>query len=196
MRKRLETDIRKEQIAEAALAIVSEGGVGSLTVRKVAKRVGFSAPALYRHYKNKSEILLAAMEEHFSASFSLLNQALTLENPLETLRSYYYGYIGLISKRSSAIRIFTSEFLQFCEPRLMAAAEHFRAVMFESLIKVFKDGQAGGFLRKDIGAEQLYVHYLGIFITPDLLHSYREGVVDLDKQADAGWTIFYEGVAG
>ncbi len=195
MRKRLETDIRKEQIAEAALAIVSEEGVGSLTVRKVAKRVGFSAPALYRHYKNKSEILLAAMEEHFSASFSLLRHALSLDTPLETLRSYYFGYIGLIRKRSSAIRIFTSEFLQFCEPRLMDAAEHFRNVMYDNLIKVFREGQAGGFLRKDIGADELYVHYLGIFITPDLLHSYKEGVVNLDKQADAGWTIFYEGAA-
>ncbi len=194
MRKRLETEIRREQIAEAALNIVSEEGVGGLTVRKVAKKVGFSAPALYRHFKNKSEILLAAMEEHFSSSFSLLAQALRLKTPLETLRSYYFGYMRLIHERHSAIRIFTSEFVMFCEPRLLESAERFRDVMHNNLVRVIQEGQEIGLIRKDIGVEELYIHYLGIFITPDLLYSYKENFVDLDKQAESSWALFCDAV--
>ena len=43
MAKRLTTTIRREQIAEAALALVAEQGVGALTARNVALAVGVTA---------------------------------------------------------------------------------------------------------------------------------------------------------
>ena len=41
-KKRLGTDIRQEQIAEAALDIVRSGGVKALSVAAVAEKVGIS----------------------------------------------------------------------------------------------------------------------------------------------------------
>ena len=64
MTERLDSPLRREQIAEAALAIVVEQGLGAVTVRRVAEAVGISAAALYRHYKNKADILRAVLEEH------------------------------------------------------------------------------------------------------------------------------------
>ena len=66
MAERLESPLRREQIAEAALAIVVEHGIGAVTVRRVAEAVGISAAALYRHYKNKGDILAAILEEVFA----------------------------------------------------------------------------------------------------------------------------------
>ena len=50
MAERLESPLRREQIAEAALDIVVRQGIGAVTVRRVAEAVGISAAALYRHY--------------------------------------------------------------------------------------------------------------------------------------------------
>lgn len=43
-------------ILRTALAIIDNDGLAGLTVRKLAERLGVSAMAIYRHYKNKAEI--------------------------------------------------------------------------------------------------------------------------------------------
>ncbi len=43
-------------ILRTALAIIDSDGLAGLTVRKLAERLGVSAMAIYRHYKNKAEI--------------------------------------------------------------------------------------------------------------------------------------------
>ena len=63
MAKRMTTTIRREQIAEAALALVAEQGVTALTARNVARAVGVTAPALYRHFPGgKADILASVLD--------------------------------------------------------------------------------------------------------------------------------------
>jgi len=42
--------------------MVGEVGIGALSLRKLAERVGVSPPALYHHFKNKQDLLLALGE--------------------------------------------------------------------------------------------------------------------------------------
>jgi len=190
----METEVRREQIAEAALDIVSEEGVGALTVRKVAKRVGFSAPALYRHYKSKADILMAALDDHFATLFSLLRDAMQSCSPLEILRVFYFSNADLLKNRKSIIQIFVSDQIRFGEPKVLKAIETHRNNLHEQLTALLKAGQEQGEIRRDIGIEELFVHYLGLIITPDLLHSHRKDYVDLDRQADANWKLFRSAV--
>jgi len=53
---------RKQQIVQAARKLVIEYGSENVTVRKIAKEVGFSEAAVYRHFKGKKEILFALVE--------------------------------------------------------------------------------------------------------------------------------------
>ncbi len=48
---------RRDEILEVARDLFLESGLEGLTMRRVARRVGISAPAIYRHFKNKNEIL-------------------------------------------------------------------------------------------------------------------------------------------
>jgi len=47
----------REDIAWAARSILAESGVEGVTVRAVARRVGVSAPAFYRHYDSRESLL-------------------------------------------------------------------------------------------------------------------------------------------
>jgi AcrR family transcriptional regulator len=53
---------RQEEVLDHALALVQEVGLSGLTVRELARRVGFSEAALYKHYPSKESLLLALME--------------------------------------------------------------------------------------------------------------------------------------
>ena len=51
--QKLDTEIRKEQIAEAALGLLASQGLGRLSVAAVARRVGLVPSGVYRHFMNK-----------------------------------------------------------------------------------------------------------------------------------------------
>lgn len=50
---------RQREIITTALSIIADSGIQSLSIRNVADRVGISEPAIYRHFKNKDDLLLA-----------------------------------------------------------------------------------------------------------------------------------------
>lgn len=48
---------RGEQIVDEAIKLLSIGGIPALTTKNLANAVGVTEPALYRHFKNKMDIL-------------------------------------------------------------------------------------------------------------------------------------------
>ena len=59
---------RDEAIHEAALEILSEEGYDRTTVEAIAARAQVSKATIYRRYRNKQAILMAAMGEHAACS--------------------------------------------------------------------------------------------------------------------------------
>jgi AcrR family transcriptional regulator len=57
MTQRVAPQLSRERIREAALAIIDEVGLGELSMRKLASRLGVSAPSLYFHYATKDDLL-------------------------------------------------------------------------------------------------------------------------------------------
>lgn len=49
--------IRQEQIVEAAFALLDEGGIEGVSLRKLACRLGIRAPSLYWHFSSKQALV-------------------------------------------------------------------------------------------------------------------------------------------
>lgn len=62
---------RQQEIINVSLELIAESGIQSLTIKNLAKKIGFAESAIYRHYENKIQILLAILDffkqntEHF-----------------------------------------------------------------------------------------------------------------------------------
>ena len=52
---------RQIEIIEAAGKILTSSGVSGLTIKNLAKEMGFSESAIYRHFKSKEEIIVAML---------------------------------------------------------------------------------------------------------------------------------------
>jgi AcrR family transcriptional regulator len=61
--ERLDTDTRKEQIKEAVLEIISTEGIGKLSIRNLASKIGVTEGALFRHFSSKREIILSILDD-------------------------------------------------------------------------------------------------------------------------------------
>lgn len=53
---------RREQIAEAVLAIIDENGYETVTTAQVAERAGINEPTVMYHFPTKDHLLVAALE--------------------------------------------------------------------------------------------------------------------------------------
>jgi len=52
---------RQIEIVEAATKLIGEKGIQNLTTKNLALEMGFSEPALYRHFTGKTDILKAVL---------------------------------------------------------------------------------------------------------------------------------------
>lgn len=55
----------KDRIEQAAVQLFVEKGVAETTVKDIARKVGLSEGALYRHFESKDELVWKAFERHY-----------------------------------------------------------------------------------------------------------------------------------
>lgn len=61
--KRLDTATRRTQIKSAVLKIIAAEGLGKLSTRNLASKVGVTEGALFRHFASKKDILFAIFQD-------------------------------------------------------------------------------------------------------------------------------------
>ena len=83
--------LSRERILQAALELVDEGGIESLTMRKLGQVLGFEAMSLYNHVANKDDVLdgildLVLAESEPPSPTGDWDAAITSERDLRTRR--------------------------------------------------------------------------------------------------------------
>ena len=76
----------------AARALLDEGGPDAVGLREAARRVGVSATATYRHFKDKEALLAALAVEGFHEFDAALAAAESDPNPLSTMGAAYVDF--------------------------------------------------------------------------------------------------------
>lgn len=89
---------RQEEIIEKSILIIGLEGMQGLTTKRLAEEMNFSEPALYRHFKNKTEILNSVLKYYQSflaeGLLALLNNKKTgLEKILGVIEYQFNTFI-------------------------------------------------------------------------------------------------------
>ncbi len=92
---------RKEQIVRVAARAFSERGYHPVGVDEIAAEVGISGPALYRHFKNKYALLVAAAE---GGARLLLDAARTADDPALDPESRLTALIRALAEHTIEVR--------------------------------------------------------------------------------------------
>lgn len=108
---RVGTEIRREQVIRASLDVIAEEGIRKLTTSALAKKIGMSEANLYRHFKNKEDILLSTVDkigEGLLANLTAVRNMKT-DNSLLKLKSLFQKHLRYIEENRGIPRLLFSE---------------------------------------------------------------------------------------
>lgn len=86
----------RQALIEGAIALISEKDVGSVSLREVARQVGVSHAAPYRHFADKEAMLAAVAEEGFRGLAAALQAQVEAypEQPLQQFQVAGKAYVA------------------------------------------------------------------------------------------------------
>ncbi|MEL7501600.1 MAG: TetR/AcrR family transcriptional regulator [Cyanobacteria bacterium J06554_6] len=138
-------DLRQALIT-AALSLMAETEVGSLSLREVARRAGVSHTAPYRHFADKEALLAAVAEAGFRAFGQCLEAAaMTTDDPLKRLTVIGQAYVRYALAHPVHYRVMFGSYdiTDSDHPTLIEAAQRSYQVLLNAIVS----GQSAGAIR-------------------------------------------------
>lgn len=174
------TGTRDEILEHARELYLAEGAEG-FSMREVARRVGVTAPALYRHFEGRDDLLATLVEEAYGTLLRYLHRALEGDGPADRFRRAGRAYLefALDQPRLYQVLYAASEVLSAGELPPESVAQACAIGQFwKDRVRECVDA---GLLRSDVTPEEvsvtLWAHAHG------LLSLYLGRMLDHDEEA-------------
>jgi AcrR family transcriptional regulator len=163
-RSKVNTEIRREQITQAAFNIIASHGVKGLTTSAIAKNVGVSEANLYRHFENKKEILTLAVDR--IGEGLLLNleavRRTTPSKPLLKLKKLFVLHLEYIEKNEGIPRLLFSEEMHMGNNELRGKLLNAINTYTKGMELLIKEGQRSGTINKKMDCHALALTIIGM----------------------------------
>ena len=151
---RKSSEERKAEIVQGALDIASEEGVAKVTTQAIADRVGIAQPTIFRHFKTRDAIFLAALEFVAGNVFKLLEADLLKKTPAdERLKNFIFRQLNLLGKQRGIPRILFSDRLHSEDPTLKEAVRRIMGRVTERLTATVREGVDAGLFDASVDPE-------------------------------------------
>jgi len=185
------TEIRREEIVLAALTLVANQGVKSMTIERIGRMVGLVPSAIYRHFNNKAAILKAVLG---LIGERMRNNAIEVNkensDSLEAIRKLLMRQVQLITEFSAIPQILFSEEVYRENQELKTALHNMIKGFLNALTEIVERGQKEGRIRPDMESRRIAIMFLGLFQPSALLYHLNDGKFDIIKQVDITWKMF------
>ena len=153
--------LRDEIIAAADELLVETASEDAVSIRAVADAVGVTPPSIYRHFPDKSSLLVAVCLRSFDGFAEVMRAARNPDDPLESLGALARAYVRYGIDHPEHYRIMFMD-------RLELSAEQYAEEMlsesssFGVLIQVVRELKASGLLRPELVAMDDF--HLGVLL--------------------------------
>ena len=154
VRGRQNTTVRKKQIMAAARKLIMRSGSEHVTVRNMAKEVGFSQAAIYRHFKGKAEVLSFLAD---SVAEGLLHDMDMARNvgftSLDIIDEILRTHLSRIEQRRGLSFLVLAEIISFGDKSLNKKVSDNIQIYVDRLRLLLADGVRAGLIRQDVDLE-------------------------------------------
>lgn len=180
---------------EAARLIITKYGSENITVRKIAKNVGISETAIYRHFKSKKEILSSLVENTGESLIGdILKASVIRGSSLETLNRVLKSDLSSFERKRGISFQVIAEILSLGDKQLNKQVSRLIDSYLTQLKNLLAEGVKSGEIRNDIDLEAAACVLFGIVQSNVYIWTLRNLKCDPQQNFEAMWNVFCEAV--
>ncbi len=98
----------RRTILDATEAILVEGGAEELSIRRLARRCGYTAPTIYHHFGDKPGLVAALLEERFHRLWLEISAVERSADPAADLRALAMAFVGFGERHPNHYQLLAS----------------------------------------------------------------------------------------
>lgn len=185
------------QIVAAAMELLSTGGMANVTIKNLARAVGVSEPALYRHFENKQGILLAILDRFEAHLGELFEEALHQETGvLDSIQGVYNRVFQSFAAQPAMASVVFAEEIFRHDRRLAERVAQIMDNVEGRILGLMRSRKGRAECRRDVPAKDLARVIMGSlrFVVTRWRLSGR--AFDLEKEGMAFWRSLRLMIAG
>ena len=172
----------RDALLQAALQEVELGGPEAISISALAKKLGVSQPAPYKHFADREALLAAATAEAFHQFNAILRKSIGEPSKRSKLSRFAQAALAFGLRRNGIYRLMFASRIMACAPKsseLHSAAMETFGLLLEAL-----EAPAVGFLRER-SALKIWAALHGVImlaeqglLTGQVAHTSREELVE------------------
>ncbi len=153
---------RQKEILDTALDLICQKGIQGLTIKNLAKKIGISEPAIYRHYENKIEILLKILNLFKESSGGIFEDELRNDlGAIQRIEHLFSRHFSKFAENPALVSVIFSEEIFRSEPALINKVAEVINRNSQILRKIIVVGQEKEEIRNDLEAGHIAIIIMG-----------------------------------
>lgn len=193
--KYLPAEERRAVTVATVVELAAEQNPSAITTAAIAKRMGLTQGALFRHFSNKDEILQAVMEWVAERLLFRVDAAMQAESsPLAALEAVYRAHIAFVIEYPGVPRILFGELQRAEETASKRMVQTLIHHYGERLHRLLEQGKADEELETDLDTEASALLFIGM-IQGLVMQSLLAGnVARIRHDAPKVFAIYLQGI--
>ena len=195
--RHLPADERRAITVKAVVELAAEQNPNDITTSAIAKRMGLTQGALFRHFPTKDAILQAVMAWMAERLLARVDQAaLDVASPIAALQAIFMTHIDLVAEHPGVPRMMFGELQRAGETVPKRMAQTLMRHYAERLHRLIEKGKAQGELDAELDTDAAATLFIGT-IQGLVMQSLLVGDVDsIRRDAPKVFAIYRRGIGG
>lgn len=192
--KRQSTFLRRKQIINTLRKLIIKYGSENVTVRRIAKEIGVSEAAIYKHFKSKKEILGFLVDYIEENLIGDIEKSVHHNNILELLENIMRNHFSSIEQRKGVSFLVIAEIISLGDKKLnkkiFEVLNKYIGHIKDILLKGVKTGQ----IKQDINLDTAAIVFFSMIQGLVSIWYLSDYNFTLEQKYISSWKFFREAI--
>ena len=193
--KRANTQVRQHQIVEAVRKLIISNGMERVTIQTIAREIGLTEGAIYRHFPSKQKILLVLIDDLERGLFEMMGETRREAGPgLASLEKLFHNHLTHTGLSGGVSFILTAEVLHFDDSRLREGVAHLLERYLAAIREMLTEAVEREELRPGVHVDTAATLFLGMVQSTATIWSVNNYDFLLEEHFEPLWGLYREAI--
>lgn len=194
VQKRQSTFLRRKQIIDASRKLILKYGSEHVTVKRIAKEIGISDGAIYKHFKSKRQILFFLVDYIEDNLIGDIKKSYPFNNVSEILKNILINHLSSIEQRRGISFLIIAEIISLGDKKLNRKIFDVLNKYIGHIKDILLKGVETGEIKQDIDLEMAAMIFFGMIQGLASIWALSNYNFILEQKSMSIWKIFNEAV--